>query len=58
MCKIGTFQRNLSTTFLKPLNIYLFSKIFQKVKIVNCDEIFCNIWQKCWDNILVAMKDW
>ena len=34
MCKIGKFHRNLSTIFLKLLNIYLFSKIFQKVKIV------------------------
>ena len=34
MCKIGTFQRNLSTIFLNLLNIYLFSKIFQKIKIV------------------------
>ena len=34
MCKISTFQRNISTIFLKILNIYLFSKIFQKVKIV------------------------
>ena len=34
MCKIGTFQWNLSTIFLKLLNIYLFSKILQKVKIV------------------------
>ena len=34
MCKIGTFQRNFSTIFLKLLNIYLFSKIFQKVEIV------------------------
>ena len=34
MCKIEKFQRNLSTIFLKLLNIYLFSKIFQKVKIV------------------------
>ena len=32
--KFGTFQRNLSTVFLKALNIYLFIKIFQKVKIV------------------------
>ena len=54
--KIGTFQGNLSTIFLKVLNIYLFSKIFQKVEIAmlqqyfNCNEIleifltsFCNI---------------
>ena len=34
MCKIGTFQWNLPTIFLKLLNIYFFSKIFQKVKIV------------------------
>ena len=33
ICKIGTFQRNIFTIFLKLLNIYLFSKIFQKVKI-------------------------
>ena len=32
--KTGTFQRNISTIFLKVLNIYLFSKIFQKVEIV------------------------
>ena len=54
MCKIRIFQQNLSTIFLKVLNIYSFSEIFQKVKIVK----FCNIWQKCWDNISVAMKDW
>ena len=34
MCKIGTFQRYLFTIFVKVLKIYLFSKIFQKVKIV------------------------
>ena len=34
MSKIGIFQQNLSTIFVKLLNIYLFSKIFQKVKIV------------------------
>ena len=34
MCKIEKFQRNLSTIFLKILDIYLFSKIFQKVEIV------------------------
>ena len=34
MCKIETFQWNLSTIFLKLLNIYLFSKIFPKVKIL------------------------
>ena len=34
MCKFGTFQRNLSSIFLKLLNIYLFSEIFQKVKII------------------------
>ena len=34
VCKIGTFQRNLSTIFLKILNIYLFSKTFEKVEIV------------------------
>ena len=34
MCTIVTFQRNLSTIFLNLLNIHLFSKIFQKVKIV------------------------
>ena len=57
-CKIGTFQRNLSTIFLKLLNTYLFiSKIFQKVKIVMCDGIFGNIWQTCCDNISIAMKD-
>ena len=31
---IGLLQRNLSTIFLKLLNIYLFSKIFQDVKIL------------------------
>ena len=34
MYKISKFQRNLSTIFLKLLNIYLFSKIFQNIKIV------------------------
>ena len=34
VCKIGAFQRNISTMFLKVSNIYLFSKIFQKVEIV------------------------
>ena len=34
MCKIGTFQRNLSTIFSKLLDIYLFSELFQKVEIV------------------------
>ena len=34
MCKTEKFQRNLSTIFLKLLNIYVFSKIFQKVEIV------------------------
>ena len=34
MCKIEISQRNLSTIFLKLLNIYLFSKIFHKDKIV------------------------
>ena len=34
VCKIGTFQRNIFPIFLKVLNIYLFSKIFQKVEIV------------------------
>ena len=34
VCKIGTFQRNISRIFLKVLNIYLFSKIFEKVEIV------------------------
>ena len=33
VCKIGTFQRNISTIFLKVLNIYLFLKILQKVEI-------------------------
>ena len=33
MSKIEKFQRNLSTIFIKLLNIYTFSKIFQKVKI-------------------------
>ena len=32
LLKIGTFQRNISKIFLKVLNIYLFSKIFQKFK--------------------------
>ena len=34
MCKIVIFQWNLSTIFVKLLNIDLFSKIFYKVKIV------------------------
>ena len=34
MCKIESYQQDLSTIFLKLLNIYLFSKIFQKVKIL------------------------
>ena len=32
--KIGTLQRNMCTIFLKVLNTYFFSKIFQKVEIV------------------------
>ena len=32
--KIGPFQGNLSAIFLKVLNIYSFSKIFQRVEIV------------------------
>ena len=61
MYKIGTIQRNLSTTFLKTLNIYLFSKIFQKVEIVklrwnilqyfSCNEILV-IFLTCFCNIL------
>ena len=44
VCKIGTFQQNIPTIFLEVLNIYLFSKIFQKVEFVmlqyfNCNEI-------------------
>ena len=34
MCKIEKFQWNFSTIFIKLLNIYMFSKIFQKVKIL------------------------
>ena len=34
MCKIRVFQRNFSAIFLKVLNIYLFSNIFQKVRTV------------------------
>ena len=34
VCKIGTFQRNIFTIFLKVSNIYLFLKIFQKFEIV------------------------
>ena len=34
MCKIGVFQRNASTIFLKALNIYLFLNIFQKFGIL------------------------
>ena len=34
VCKIGLFYRNISTIFLKVLNIYLFLEIFQKVEIV------------------------
>ena len=33
MCKIGTFQRNLSTIFLKVLNIYLLPKYFRMFKL-------------------------
>ena len=33
-CVKSEVKRNLFRTFLKPLNIYLFSKIFQKVEIV------------------------
>ena len=32
VCKIGTFQRNLSTMLLKVLNIYLFQKYFRQFK--------------------------
>ena len=38
MCKIDTFQGNLSTIFSEVLNIYLFLKIFQKVEIVMLRE--------------------
>ena len=34
VCNIGTFQRNISKIFLTVSNIYLFSKIFQKVEIL------------------------
>ena len=34
VCKIGTFQRNIFTKFLKVLNIYVFLKIFQKFEIL------------------------
>ena len=34
MCKIRVLQRNLSTIFLRVLNIHLFLNIFQKVRIV------------------------
>ena len=51
--KIGTFQRNISTIFLKVLNICLFSKILQKVEIV---MQYCSIWQNCCDNISIVMK--
>ena len=34
ICKIGKFQLNNSTIFLKLLNIYFFSKIFHKIKIL------------------------
>ena len=34
MYKTGKFQQIISTIFLKVSNIYLFSKIFQKVEIV------------------------
>ena len=33
VCKIGTFQRNLSTMLLKVLNIYLFQKYFRQFKL-------------------------
>ena len=33
MCKIKTFQWNRTTIFLQLLKIYLFTKIFQKVKV-------------------------
>ena len=33
ICKIDTFQRNISTIFLKVLNINFFSEIFQKFEI-------------------------
>ena len=55
MCKIGTFQRNLSTIFLKLLNIYLFSKILQKAKIV---KLRWNILQYLTEAFSFAMKDW
>ena len=38
VCKIGIFQRNISTIFLKVLNIYLFSEVLQKVEIVTFME--------------------
>ena len=34
MCKKGIWRRNLSTKFLKGLNIHLFSKRNKKVQIV------------------------
>ena len=59
MCKIKKFQRIFSTIFLKLLNIYFFSKIFQKLEIelkkilreyFSCNErleifltYFCNV---------------
>ena len=33
VCKIGTFQRNISTILVKILNIYLFQKYFKKLKL-------------------------
>ena len=65
MCKISTFHQNLSTIFLKLLNIYLFSKIFQKVKIVKLRRnilqyLICNekleIFLTCFCNILCYVR--
>ena len=49
MCKIGTFWRNLSTKFLKILNIYLVLKIFQKVRIVMFSTKYFTIFQLQWN---------
>ena len=46
MCKIVTFRGNLSTIFLKVLNIYLFSTIFRKVEIVMLRCNFFTIFDK------------
>ena len=50
MCKIGTFQPNVSTILLKLLNISFLSKIFHRVRIVilrwNILEYFTEMLQQ------------